>query len=53
MKPANAVLPMIKEVRETTDIKEVSAMLASGDWVAISAAIGKDNVCLFALGRVN
>ncbi len=53
IKPTNPVLPMVKEIRETTDIKVVAALLASGNWVAIAATIGKDDVCLFALGRVN
>ena len=53
MRPTNPVLPMVKEIWETTDIKEVATMLTSGNWVAIAATIGKDDVCLFALGRVN
>lgn len=53
IRPVNPVLPMVKEVRETTDIKVVAALLSSGDWVAIAAAIGNNDVCLFCLGRVN
>ncbi len=53
IKPQNPVLPMVKEVRQTTEVKEVAAMLSSGDWVAIAATMGGDGKCLFALGRVN
>ena len=53
MKPMNPVLPMVKEVRETTDLKEVAALLTSGDWVAIAAAPNGDGSYLFVMGRVN
>lgn len=53
IRPANPVLPMVKEIRETRKIEEVAAYLTSGNWVAIAATIGGDGVCLFTLGRVN
>ena len=53
VKPANPVLRFVKEVRQTTEVKEVAALLTSGDWIAIAATMGGDGKCLFALGRVN
>ena len=52
MKPQNPVLPLVKEVCQTTDIAEVAATLSKGNWVVIAATMGGDGKCLFALGRV-
>ncbi len=48
----NPVLQMVKEVRQTTDVNEVAAVLSKGNWVVIAATMGGDGICLFALGRV-
>lgn len=53
IKPDNPVLPLVKEIRETTDLKEVAALLTSKSWVAIAAAPNGDGTYLFCMGRVN
>lgn len=41
----------IREVRETTDVKEAAALLGQEDWLALAAAIDGDGTILFSLGR--
>ena len=53
IRPQNPVLPMVKEVRQTTDVAEVAAIMSNMDWVVIAATMGGDGKCLFTLGRVN
>lgn len=45
------VMALVKEVKETQDIKEAAQMLTSGNWIAISATTGEPIV--FCMGRVN
>lgn len=45
------VLLLVKELRETSDIKEVAEMLSSGNWIAISATTREP--IKFCMGRVN
>lgn len=52
MGPQNPVLPMVREVRQTTEAEEVAATLSKGNWVVIAATMGGDGKCLFCLGRV-
>lgn len=52
IKADNPVLPMVKEVRQTTDVKEVATTLSKKNWVVIAATMGGDGKCLFCLGRV-
>lgn len=52
MVPQNPVFPMVREVRQTTEVKEVAATLSKGNWVVIAATMGGDGKCLFCLGRV-
>lgn len=49
--PSNPTLAHIKEVRETSDIKEVAQLLHSGYWIAICATPTEPPV--FSLGRIN
>lgn len=51
MKIKNPVYPLIKEVREVSDIKEVAKLLTSGHWVAIDATNLKS--ITFVMGRVS
>lgn len=48
----NVVLKYIREVKETTDIKELAAMLSTGEWIAIAAVECGEEEYLFVLGRV-
>ncbi len=48
---ANPVYPMVKEIKECTDLKEIARLLSSHNWVAIDAMQRKNDV-LFVLGRV-
>lgn len=44
------VLSKIKSVRESTDIKEVAQLLASGNWIAVCATDREPY--LFSMGRI-
>jgi hypothetical protein len=50
MIPQNPALPLVKEIKETRDIKEVVKLLNSGNWIAICAT--SEEIPLFSLGRV-
>ncbi len=53
MNGMDRVLRMVVEIRETRNIKEVAAILATGKWLVIAAAMdGNGETCLFSLGRV-
>ena len=45
-----AVLSQVKEVRETTDTKEVARLLSSGNWIATFATSG--DTPMYVMGRV-
>lgn len=45
------VLAMVKEVKEVTDAKEAAQILKDPNWIAISAATGKDSF-KFSLARI-
>ena len=48
------LLRHVKEIRETQDIKELAAMLSSGEWIAIAASVSGDGKSiLFSIGRVD
>ena len=48
------LLRYVKEIRETQDIKELAAMLSSGEWIAIAASVSGDGKSvLFSVGRVD
>lgn len=47
----NPALLLVKEVRETRDIKEVTATLAQGNWIVI-AVIQDATGILYSMGRV-
>lgn len=46
-----AILSMIKEVRETRDMKEAALLLSSGIWIAIDAVMHEDST-LFVMARI-
>ena len=48
----NPALPLVKAVKETSDMETVAQMLNSGDWIAINAT-KSENGYLFVLGKVN
>lgn len=48
----NPALLLVKEVRETRDIKEVAETLAQGNWVVISVLLDTDGTALYSMGRV-
>jgi len=49
----HAALRLIKEIKETTDPMEVARLLATGKWIAVSAApYGNEEKYLFVVGRV-
>lgn len=56
--PQNQALVLVKEVRhihvkQLDDLKEVADLLATGRWIAISAAVSDDgNDYLLMLGRI-
>lgn len=45
------ILAKIKEVAESSDMKEVAQMLRSGNWIAICATLTEPTV--FCLGRIS
>jgi len=45
------ILAKVKEVAESSDMKEVAQMLHSGNWIAICATLTEPTV--FCLGRIN
>ena len=48
------LLRYVREIRETQDIKELAAMLSSGEWIAIAASVSGDGKSiLFSVGRVD
>lgn len=57
--PQNPALVFVKEVRyihvkHMNDLKEATDLLATGGWIAISAAVSDDSKdYLLMLGRVN
>ncbi len=44
------ILSEIKEINETSDIKEVAQMLSSGNWIALCAT--EEEPYCFCMGRV-
>lgn len=46
----NPSLRHVREIKETTDIKEVAQMLSTGEWIAISATCVEPY--RFYLGRI-
>ena len=45
------VLNWVKEVKETSDIKEIAQLLATGKWIAIYANTAETPI--FVLGRLS
>ena len=50
MTDMNKALSLVKEIKETSDIKEVARLLHSGDWIAICAT--ENEPIVFSMGRV-
>lgn len=56
--PNNPALPLVKEVAEIRvcglhDLKTMAAMLSTGKWITMAAAVSKDgSTFLFSMGRV-
>lgn len=50
--PMNPILAQIKEVYESEDLKEIAAMLGSGEWIGIAAIEVRAGIYRFVLGRV-
>lgn len=50
MTDMNKALSLVKEIKETSDIKEVARLLHSGNWIAICATDTEPVV--FSLGRI-
>ena len=51
MTAKQTVLAMVREVKEVADIKEAAQMLASGNWIAISATTQREPTVL-CMGRL-
>lgn len=48
----SAILSMVKEVKETTDVKEAAQLLSSDNWIGIYAVENGD-IVTFSLGRIS
>lgn len=47
---SNSAMQLVRETRQTKDIKEVAKLLSSGDWIAIFATTEENPT--FVLGMV-